>query len=108
MNLKKLFGKRLRELRIQKGLKQHELAALTDYEPNSIGQIEGGHKAVSFKALELFAEKLEVSYYELHDFEKVNTEKSLTNSILREIEGLNKKDLEFILKYIKDFKKFIQ
>ena len=62
MTLKQLFGKRLKAIRESRGLTQQELAELVNLQPNSIGQIEIGNKAVSFSTIEIFANKLNLNY----------------------------------------------
>lgn len=42
-DIKELTGKRIKELRLKKGLKQSELAELVSLEPRSISRIESGH-----------------------------------------------------------------
>ncbi len=108
MALKKLFGKKLRELRIKKGLKQHELADLMDFETNSLGQVECGLKGVSFKAIENIKNGLDISYYELFDFEETHTSNSIEKSIIRELNGLELDTQKYILKSIKDLKELLK
>ena len=71
MLLKELFGKRLKEIRKQKGLTQEELAELCDMQTNSIGMIETGQRAVSFSTIEIFASCLQVDYNDLFNFDNV-------------------------------------
>ena len=71
MLLKELFGKRLKELRKQKGLTQEELAELCNMQTNSIGMIETGQRAVSFSTIETIANRLQVDYSDLFDFNNV-------------------------------------
>lgn len=71
MLLKELFGKRLKEIRKQRGLTQEELAELCDMQTNSIGMIETGQRAVSFSTIEIFASRLQVDYNDLFNFDNV-------------------------------------
>lgn len=105
MILKELFGRNLKKIRESKALTQEQLAELIGLQPNSVGQIEMGRKAVSFKTLEKLQCSLNESYYELFDFEEVQTSNSLTKSIIRELDGLDNKYLKYILNTIKEFKK---
>lgn len=108
MNLKQLFGNNLRKIRNSKNLKQHELALMIGYEPNSVAQVESGYKAVSFNTLEKMVKALDVNYYELFDFEELQTENSLIKAIVKELEGTNKKFLQHILNTIIELKKFLR
>ncbi len=108
MSLKKLFGKRLQELRKERGLTQEKFSEMVNYEPNTVGQIECGLRSPSFKALERIAKALDVNYYELFDFEELQTENSLIKAIVKELEGTNKKFLQHILNTIIELKKFLR
>lgn len=69
MELKNLFGKKLKKLREAKGLTQQELAELCDMQTNSITLIEIGERAASFATIEILAKKLGVNYYDLFNFD---------------------------------------
>jgi transcriptional regulator with XRE-family HTH domain len=103
MALKNLFGKRLKQIREAKGLTQQQLAELCDLQTNSITLIEIGERAASFNTIELLAENLGVSYYDLFDF---STE--LNPSKEKLICELNKEIVvfdEILLKHIIDYSK---
>jgi len=108
MELKHLFGKRLKALREEHGLTQQELAELINMQPNSIAQIEIGYKAVSFSTLEKIAEKLDISYCELFDFKELQTENTLISSITHELHNFNLSELKYILSFIRQFLKFLK
>lgn len=108
MSLKQLFGEKLRSLRLERGLTQEQFAELVGVESGFIGSLEIGQKAASFKTLEKMSKNLEINYYELFDFDKMQSQTSLIKSITKELNELDDKELRFILKYIKDFKKFIK
>ena len=63
-NLKKLLGKRIKELRIKKHYTQEYLAELTDLGSTSISKIETGLYHPSDENLEKIAEALEVEPYQ--------------------------------------------
>lgn len=108
MSLKLLFGEKLKSLRLERGLTQEQFAELIGVEAGFIGSLEIGQKAASFKTLEKISENLKINYYELFDFEKMQSQPSLIKSIIKELNELDDKSLKFVLKNIKDFKKFIQ
>jgi len=109
MTLKRLFGKNLKLIRENRGLTQQEFAELVNMQPNSIGQIEIGYKAVSFNTLEKFAQNLNMEYKEFFDFENdLQSENSVTNSILHEVKNLDIKTQKYILHTIRGFVKFIK
>ncbi len=107
MTLRCLFGKNLKSIREKRGLTQQEFAELVNMQPNSIGQIEIGYKAVSFNTLEKFAQKLNMEYREFFDFEnEIQTETSVTNSILHEVKNMDIETQKYILHTIKSFVKY--
>ncbi len=108
MDLKVLFGKKLKSLREERGLTQQELAELVNMQPNSIAQIEIGYKAVSFATIEKFAEKLDISYSELFDFQELQTPSSLISSILHELNNFQVNELKYILSSLRRFSKFLK
>jgi len=64
-NLKKTFGRRLRELRDSKGLTQEELGRQVGIDYKHLGAIERGIKAPSFEVVDRLAKALRVDHYRL-------------------------------------------
>ncbi|MFA6151030.1 MAG: helix-turn-helix transcriptional regulator [Chitinophagaceae bacterium] len=56
----KAFGKRLREIRLEKGVSQESLAYSTDLHLSQIGRIERGEISTSISFIYLFAKTLGV------------------------------------------------
>ncbi len=108
MSLKKLFGKKLKQLRVESGLTQEKLAELLDLETGTVCMIELGRRGTSFDNLEKIIDVFNISYIELFDFEEIEAKNNTVKSITKELNELDDKELRFILKYIKDFKKFIK
>lgn len=69
MNKKELLGKRIRELRIRKGLKQEKLAELINVDPTTISNIENGKNYPTLTNLENLLYALDSSFLEIFDFE---------------------------------------
>lgn len=112
MLLKELFGKRLKELRKQKGLTQEDLAELCDMQTNSIGMIETGQRAVSFSTIEKIAELLQVDYYDLFNFDNVykdeySKDKEFCN-IYKLAKKFDKDAMRHLVEYTRLLKKFIK
>lgn len=78
---KKLLGKRIKELRKQKGLKQEKLAELVGLEPTSISNIENGYNYPSMKNLEKISKILDVSLSNIFLFEHLQTTNNLQSEI---------------------------
>lgn len=60
-----MLGKRIRELRIQKGMSQQTLANISEVELSTINRIELGKATPSVSLLYSIADSLEISVQEL-------------------------------------------
>src|SRR4051812_47484453 len=67
-NLRKLFGKRLRELRVEKGYNQLYLATLVGVSEDFISLVERGINTPSFENIEAIAAALDASVTDLFTF----------------------------------------
>ncbi|MBQ8458804.1 helix-turn-helix transcriptional regulator [bacterium] len=65
-----LLGRRIKELRQRKGLKQEQLAEMVQLEPTSICNIENGRNYPSFQNLEKIINVLGVSFIEVFKFDQ--------------------------------------
>ena len=66
--LKKLLGKRIREVRISRDLTQEQLSDITDIGASSISKIESGHFHPTDENLEKIEKALNVEPYKLYMF----------------------------------------
>lgn len=109
MSVKKLFGKRLKYIRKQKGLTQQALAELCDLQTNTIGMYEIGKNAPSFKSIDKIAKILEIDLVEFFDFsdeyDMSKSEERLISDLYKEVKNLDTKMLKHIIEYIKLLKK---
>lgn len=64
------FGKRIRELRTDRGLSQEQLAELTGFHRTYIGMIERGERNISLSNIGVFAKAFEMTPSDLLTFEK--------------------------------------
>lgn len=64
------FGRRLRQIRLEKGLTQEELGQLTNLTAVHISNLERGVSAPSFDSLEMIAEALDVPVCDLFEFDR--------------------------------------
>lgn len=65
MDIKQKFGKRLKELRLQKGLSQEALANIADLDRTYIPSIEKGERNVSITVIEKLAKALNIDIIKL-------------------------------------------
>lgn len=74
--INKLFGKKLRLLRMSKGLSQEELGLQSGIHRTYIGQIERAEKNVTIQNVYKLAKTLELDIRELFDFSDIYKENS--------------------------------
>lgn len=67
-----LFGKRVRQLRENKGISQEQLGFDVGLHRTYIGQIERAEKNITLKNIAKIARQLDVNVSELMDFTKLN------------------------------------
>ncbi len=65
------FGKRIRDLRMSRGLSQEKLAEQTGFHRTYIGMIERGERNLSLTNVGIFAKTFEISITELLDFTNI-------------------------------------
>lgn len=70
-----LFGLRLRQLRLEKGLTQEQLGYECGLHRTYVGQIERAEKNITLKNIEKIAKHLDVNISELLDFSKIQINK---------------------------------
>lgn len=88
MNIKKKFGKRLKELRLSKGLTQEKLAEDIKMSAKSLSQIELGNNFVSSETLEELCAALNATPKILFDFEYVDEQPiDLLDDIIKRLES---------------------
>jgi transcriptional regulator with XRE-family HTH domain len=66
-----LFGLRVRQLRIEKGLSQEQLGYDCGLHRTYVGQIERAEKNITLKNIAKIAKHLEINIADLMDFSKI-------------------------------------
>lgn len=79
--IKKLLGKRIREVRILRNLTQEDLSELTDIGASSISKIESGHFHPTDENLEKIANALKIEPYKLYMFNHQKDTKTLISDL---------------------------
>lgn len=91
--MKKLLGKRIKELRLRKKLTQEELSELLGIGERNLSKIECGVNFVSAETLEKLANALDVKYKDIFDFEHLteceNKKEALLSAIQNETVDIN-------------------
>ena len=99
--IKKLIGKRIKELRKEHNLSQQDLAELINIDQRNLSNIECG---ISFpsKSLLQIAEAFDISLKDLFDFEHLTLKRTdMLNYIENKIQYLDDRNIKFIYKIIK-------
>lgn len=87
MNIKKLIGRRIKELRKSRHFSQEQLAEMLDISQNALSYIETGENFFSSDTLEKLINALEIEPQELMTFAHLQSSDKLLNEI---VEMLNK------------------
>lgn len=106
-DLKKQFGKNLKQIRRQKGLTQEQLAEFIGMDTRNLCKMENGNHFPQAKNLEKIIEVLDINIKELFDFHEEN-ETKLKQKIFFNIESMNIKELSILYEFIKTLKNKIK
>ena len=93
MELKKLFGLKLKELRNAKGITQKELSDLAKVDPKHISFIENGKSFPSSELLRTLAEIFKVEVKEFFNFGHTKSKDELMADIVETVYDLDEKRL---------------
>ena len=104
MDNKQLLGKRIKELRKRKRLKQEQLAELVGLEPTSISNIENGYNYPTFQNLEKIANALDSTFIEIFKFEQ----HAKNEDLIKEINIMLEKNPEKTRDFYKIIKALIE
>ncbi|MCX4274413.1 MAG: helix-turn-helix transcriptional regulator [Candidatus Gastranaerophilales bacterium] len=98
-NIKTLFGKRIAELRKEKGLTQEKLAELIGMATPTLGAIEIGKYFTQPKNMIKIAEALGVEIHDLFYFKDINDKEQLLDEIKNNIEFIKDNDEKLLALY---------
>ena len=106
MDLKTLFGQRLKALRNERLISQENFAEQVGVSTQSLSQIETGRKFVSSKTLTKIIQALDVPYLELFNFNmEVNEKGDLYTAVLCELSKCDQNCLSYVLDNLRAVKK---
>ena len=99
-NIKKLLGKKIKEMRLKKGISQEKLAELLDLDRRSISNIECGNTFPS-SSLSKLAEIFDINIKNLFDFNAENkTKEALIKEITQKLNKLTTEELKIIYRLV--------
>ena len=100
ISFKEKFGKRVREIRKNKGFTQEQIAEKIGIEPPNISKLETGTHFPLPENIEKLAAVLDVEVKDLFDFGHFEEKTLLTKKIRQFLETAENKDIEFLYKTI--------
>ena len=107
---KNIFAKRLKEIRLAKGLTQEDISAKLGIEPSNYSNFETGKTTPSVQTLSKIIEAMNISANEVFEYEHFEDEKKLDeiNQAIYSKLSLNKKIAVYkILRTIEDITKLL-
>jgi len=103
MNIKDLFGRKIKEYRKRRNLTQSQLAELVNVDNKHISCIESGKNFPSADLIERLAMSLGVEPKDLFEFYHLQESEDLKSDIISMLEKLNKEELSLAHKYLRTF-----
>ena len=97
-------GKRIKELREAKGMKQVELADLIDMEATNLSKLEKGVHLPKEDNLNKITNALNVEIKDLFDFGHIKTKQELVNDINTIFEQSTLEEMQFFYKILLSYK----
>lgn len=85
MDLKQKFGKRVREIRVNKGISQEKAAELIGIDPVNYSRLENGLSFPRPENLVKLSEALNVELSELFQFTQINDYQKMLNAIMEKL-----------------------
>lgn len=101
MDRKEFLGKRIKELRKQRGFTQEYLAEKLKIEPRQLSKLETGKHYPSFETIIGLLETFNITFEELISYEHLDTEKDFKNLLIKEIESIDNSKIQNIYKLIR-------
>lgn len=98
--IKKLLGKRIKEIRISKNLTQEQLSEMTNIGASSISKIESGIYHPSDDNLEKISQALDIEPYKLYMFNHQQDIKKIKQKMYTLIENSNEDKIRLSYKIL--------
>lgn len=100
-NQKELLGKRIKELRKQKGYTQDYLAEKLKIEPRQLSKLETGKHYPSFETIIALLETFDITFEELISFEHLNPANYIRKTLLKDIENIDDSKIQSVYKILR-------
>lgn len=99
-----LFGKRVKEIRESKNIKQVELANMIDVEATNLSKLEKGIHLPKEENIKKIADALQVDICDLFNFGHIKTRKELMSDIKQILADATDEELRFFHKILVSYK----
>jgi transcriptional regulator with XRE-family HTH domain len=99
-----LLGKRIKEIRESKNIKQVELANMIDVDPTNLSKIEKGIHFPKDETINKILVALNTDVNNLFSFEHLKTKEELIKSINNTLNVASEEDLQFFHRFITAYK----
>ena len=103
VNIKNLFGRKIKEYRKKKNLTQAQLAELVIVDDKHISCIESGKNFPSPDLIERLATSLDVEPKDLFEFYYLQDLEDLKSDIIKMLDKLNNDEVALAHKYVRTF-----
>lgn len=103
-NLSKQVGKRIRQIRELKGIKQCDLAEELNMEPSNLTRIENGYQFPKEKNLVKIAKALKVEVKDIFEFQDEMKKDQIARKIVEMFDVLSENEMIFLYNFIKLYK----
>ena len=100
-NQKELLGKRIKELRKQKGYTQDYLAEKLKIEPRQLSKLETRKHYPSFETIIALLETFDITFEELISFEHLNSANDIRKTLLKNIENIDDSKIQNVYKILR-------
>lgn len=98
---KELLGKRIKELRKQKGFTQDYLAEKLKIEPRQLSKLETGKHYPSFETILSLLETFDITFEELVSYTHLEDKTNLKEIMISDIENLSEEKLRDVYKILR-------
>ena len=100
METLELFGKRLKEIRKSRHLTQEKLAEIINVDTKQVCRIENGFCFTTFETLQKISTALNISIYELFNFEHKKAKSILVTEINKMLNEMSENNIELVYKIV--------
>lgn len=102
MDNKKKLGKRIKELRKQKGFTQEQVAEMIDLEQNTISVIESGRNFPTLVTLEKIAKVLNVELSDFFNYSYLDDIDKVKQFTQEKLQQMNEEQIRHLFNYIQN------